>query len=183
MRQVMIRTPWTQFNFRVKSFTRKQQAFCCWLIYGVLLMILSFNPTIGSAQQTAPAPTAPSQPTIAGATQSPAEKQDSPDENTKSVNNPFTPEGVNSSKQMMSRAEVEKLLAEQEVRLKKEFNGGMSVDEISKMIANATVSSAASNPDSFIGCVNGVPLYRVDDGTLNLGAHEPDEIKAQRCGK
>jgi hypothetical protein len=83
----------------------------------------------------------------------------------------------------MSRVEVEKMMAEEDARLRKEMNGGLNADEIGKMIANATTSSAASNPDSFIGCVNGVPLYRVDDGTLALGTKEPEEIKSQRCGK
>jgi len=178
----MIRKQWTQFNFRVELFTRKQQGFCCYLCYAALLILLCFNPTMSFAEQVAPlAPS--SAPKNVSPMPNQAVKQDMPDDATKSVNNPFTPEGVNSNAQMMSRAEVEKLLAEQELRLKKEFNGGMSVDEISKMIANATVSSAASNPNSFIGCVNGVPLYRVDDGTLTLGIHEADEIKAQRCGK
>jgi len=172
-------------------FGRKRQDFCRGFVHVCLFLVFCTLSSTSFAQNAispspspAPQPASPAPAPTPPAPNNNADKTDSPKaDNQKVVTNPFTPGGVTNGDQGLSRAEVEKLLAEQETRLKKEMNGGMNADEISKMIASATTSGSALNPDNFIGCVNGVPLYRVEDGTLTLGTKEPEEMKAQRCGK
>ncbi|HRJ12863.1 MAG TPA: hypothetical protein PKW15_06435 [Alphaproteobacteria bacterium] len=99
----------------------------------------------------------------------------------KIVNNPFTPGGVTTVEQTITRKEVVRLIAEMETRLRKEMGGDINSDEINKLIMNAAGGSA-KGPTNLIGCVNGVPLYRDDEGALTLGTKEPEEVKKQRCG-
>lgn len=102
----------------------------------------------------------------------------------KVVNNPFVPGGVVNADQMISRKEVLTLLSQQEERLKREgLSTGMSADDISKLVANAGATTTMnSKPDNFMGCVNGVPLYRQNDGTLDLGTKDPEPLRQERCG-
>lgn len=106
------------------------------------------------------------------------------DKDQKIVNNPFTPGGVTTRAKNISREDVEKLLSEQETRLKKEFgSNSVTQSDIAKLVADAAGGPIMHNPDNFIGCVNGVPIYRMDDGTLSLGTKEAEEVKAARCNK
>lgn len=100
----------------------------------------------------------------------------------KIVNNPFTPGGVTTTEQTITRKEVLKLMADMESRLKRELSGDINTDEINKLIQNAAGGGGMSSPANMIGCVNGVPLYRDETGALSLGTKEPEEIKKQRCG-
>lgn len=110
-----------------------------------------------------------------------AQPEAAPAPDKKIVNNPFTPGGVTTSEQTITRKEVLKLIAEMETRLRKELSGDINSEEINKLIQNAAGGMSAS-PANMIGCVNGVPLYRDDTGALTLGTKEPEEVKKQRCG-
>jgi hypothetical protein len=106
-----------------------------------------------------------------------------PKPDQKIVNNPFAPGGVTTFEQTITRDEVVKLLAEQEARIRKELSTNINSEEISKLISNAAGSQQGMmiNSDNFIGCVNGVPLYRDEDGGLALGTQETEEAKKKRC--
>ncbi len=157
-RLVMIRQRWHLSLCRPISIGRVQRLFNSLVILVCLLL-----PTHGVAQDPAP-PTPPK-----------------PDQ--KIVNNPFTPGGVTTLEQTITRDEVIKLLAEQEKRIREELSTNINSEEISKLIANAAGSPASvmAGDISFIGCVNGVPLYRDDEGALSMGTQETEEMKKQRC--
>lgn len=145
----------------------------------IALFTISLSVSAAYAQQAVVAPpTAP--PTEAPAAAPPAGEQ-TPPADKKIVNNPFTPGGVTTMEQTITRKEVMKLIAEMETRIRKEMSGDINTDEINKLIMNAA-GGAGGTPMNFIGCVNGVPLYRDDEGSLTMGTREPEEVKKQRCG-
>ena len=202
----MIRLLRTRFDDRPVSPARRWQIFCrpsrvvCSMTLLAVLSLLGM-PSMSHAQ-TALSPGAPpgvptpAPPTVVPTpalaavpapppttTAPPGPNAPADDKNQKIVTNPFTPGGVTSNGQIVSRDELDKLLAAQETRLKKELGGGVTQEEISKLVANAAGGTVVRNPDNFIGCVNGVPIYRLDDGTLNLGTREAEEVKLIRCAK
>ncbi len=88
-----------------------------------------------------------------------------------------------SSDQLVTRKEIDAMLAEQETRLRKELSGqSMSADELSKLVGAAATPAAITKPDNFMGCVNGIPMYREMDGSLDLGTRDPEPIRKERCG-
>ena len=111
-------------------------------------------------------------------------KMDTPDPSKqKIVNNPFVPGGVTTADQTLSRKEVMELLNQQEERLRREITGqGVTADDLSKLVANAASSQNTRPPDNFMGCVNGVPIYRQLDGSLDLGTKDPEVLRQERCG-
>lgn len=108
-----------------------------------------------------------------------SDKANDHDASQKIVNNPFVPGGVISGGQMVSRTEMVKLLDELEKRMRHELNQGPDLAEVSKLVANAANNNAALG--SFLGCVNGVPLYRGDDGTLTFSKDEPEAVRKAHC--
>lgn len=147
----------------------------------VLVFVLNIFPAYAQEAITqAPPPAANTAPPSSPAPQDPAA---APQPDKKIVNNPFTPGGVTTSEQTITRKEVLKLIADMEARLKRELSGDINSEEINKLIQNAAGGmGGAGGPANMIGCVNGVPLYRDDEGSLTLGTKEPEELKKQRCG-
>ncbi len=175
----MIRSRWTQYHCRPITYGRGWQNFCrLGVVACISVLIATTGPVLAqeaitqtppvneSAQAEAPpAPNAPATP------------------DKKIVNNPFTPGGVTTAEQTITRKEVTKMIADMESRLRKELSGDINSAEINKLIQNAAGGAGGmGNPVNFIGCVNGVPLYRDDEGSLTLGTKEPEDMKKQRCG-
>ena len=160
-RLVMIRNWWPMFESRPMVVGQIFAQTVCLAKVFLCLVMAAITPTLVWAQDAAPPP--------------------APDQ--KIVTNPFVPGGVGSAKQIITRDEVMALMAEQEARLRQELTSNVNSEEINKLIISATGGGASLNPESFIGCVNGVPLYRDDDGGLNLGIDEPEELKMERCKK
>lgn len=187
----MIRRKWPISGSRPVLFGRKRQGFCRWAMLGMAFLCLIGAPSFAqdvlapvAAPPGAPAPADPAAPPPAAPKPGNENKAPAkPKEAQKIISNPFVPGGVQMSDQTITRSEVMKLLAEQEARLRKELTSNVNAEEISKLVASATAGTVSNNPEDFIGCVNGVPMYRSDDGTIRLGTAESEEIKIQRCMK
>ncbi len=156
---------------------------CLWMIITVLLtgpslaqdsaaVPAAVAPTAGSAVISAPDAAKPAAPATA----------DKPLENV--ITNPFVSGGVVGSGQVITRDEVLKLIADMEKRVKADVTQGIDATQVNRLIAQATTASnGAGGANNFIGCVNGVPLYRAKDGSLSFGADEPGELRLLRCRK
>ncbi len=119
------------------------------------------------------------------ASAAPADKKTDTSDQSKQkiVNNPFMPGGVTTADQTLTRKEVMELMNAQEERLRKEMTGpGVNTDDLSKLVANAAAAQPTHPPDNFMGCVNGVPIYRQNDGSLDLGTKDPEPLRQERCG-
>lgn len=167
-----------------------------------LLASLALCCAVPAAAQTPPVPTTVSPQSTEAAPHKPDDKK--PDEKKDGdkkqadkktgdetiINNPFMPGGVVKASEMISRTEVMAMLEARDAEMKKHITSAqaqqsMSAEDLSKLVASTgAVSSLPAPPkiDNFMGCVNGVPLYRQMDGTLDLGTKDSENLKKEKCG-